>query len=124
VFDKMHELGIARDLFKIVVQKAKENSLKAVTKVRIKVGVASGIEEGLLRHSFLDHIFPGTIAEGAELELVEEAVETKCKDCGTQIESSQEFILHCPACGSFNIEVTKGKDVYLESIEGEKGMVN
>lgn len=116
----MHELGIARDLFKIVMQKARENSLKTITKVRMKVGVASGIEEDLLRHSFLDHIFPGTIAQGAELELVEETVGAKCKDCGKQIDTSQEFTGHCPACGSFNIEVTKGKDVYLESIEGEE----
>ncbi len=115
----MHELGMARDLFKIVLQTARENNLKTITDVKIIVGVASGIEQDLLRHSFADHLFSGTIAEGAELELVEQAVEAKCKDCGKLMDTSREIASLCPACGSAEIEVIQGKDVYLESIEGE-----
>ena len=47
----MHELGIAQDLFHIVEDKAKENNLKAVTKIVVVVGEASGIEEDFLRHN-------------------------------------------------------------------------
>jgi len=115
----MHELGIAQDLFKIIEEKSNANNLRKVNKVRIKVGVASGIEKDFLRHSLVDHIFPKTIAEGAELELIEEPLKTMCKECSKDLDTQEEFSMKCPFCGSFDIEITQGKDVYLESIEGE-----
>ena len=115
----MHELGIAQDLFKIIEEKARENSLKSVTKIRVKVGVASGIDKDFLRHSFIDHIFPKSIAAGAELEFMEEPLTARCKDCQKTIVTQESPTSGCPACGSVNIEITKGKDVYIENIEGE-----
>ena len=116
----MHELGIARDLFKIIKEKARENNLKRVTKIRIKLGIAAGIEEDFLTHSFVDHILPGTIAAGAVLELIKEDIEAKCKNCGKEIGTQDEFAMKCPACNSPNIEIMKGKNVYLEKIEGDR----
>ena len=116
----MHELGIAEDLFKIVKKKAQGFNLKKVTKIRIKVGAASGIDIEFLRHSFNDHVFPDTIAHGAELELISEPVEAKCKKCGEIINAQKhEFSKSCPSCGGLYIEIIKGKDVYIEDIEGE-----
>ncbi len=114
----MHELGIAHDLFDILNKKAKENNLKKITKVRIKVGVASGVEKDFLRHSFVDHIFPNTIAEAAVLEITDDPIEVVCKDCKKKIEQ-QHFVINCPHCGSYNIEINSGDRVFIESIEGE-----
>ena len=49
----MHELGIAKSLFEIALQTAKKNKLTKITRISIKLGEASGIEEGFLKHSFL-----------------------------------------------------------------------
>ena len=116
----MHELAIARDLFMIVEKKARENNLKKVTKVRIKLGVTSGIKENFLRHSFIDHIFPETIARDAELEIIKEGAEARCRGCGKDIDTQAEFSMNCPACGSFDVEIRRGKDTCLEEIEGIK----
>jgi len=116
----MHELGIAGDLFKIVKKKSEQSDLKKVTKIRIKVGAASGIDMEFLQHSFNDHIFPGTIAQGAELELIPEPVQAQCNNCGRNIDAQgHEFSRGCPFCGSSYIEIITGKEVYIESIEGE-----
>ena len=115
----MHELGIAEDLFRIVEDKAKENNLKAVTKIVVVVGEASGIEEDFLRHNLMDHLMPGTIAEKAELEITKEPLQASCLACGIETDSRQSFSLRCPNCGDNNLEVTQGKSVYLQSIEGE-----
>ncbi len=116
----MHELGLAQDFWEVIKQKAKENNLKKIEKITLRVGTASGIEEDFLRHSFVDHIFPGTIAEGAELEIIDEPVKARCKSCGKDITSAEEFALGCPFCGSPDIEISAGKDIYLEYIEGIK----
>lgn len=115
----MHELGIAQDLFCIVEDKAKENNLKAVTKIVVVVGEASGIKEDFLRHSLTDHLLPGTIAEKAELEITTEPLQARCLACGIEIDSQQSSSLECPNCGDNNLEITQGKNIYLQSIEGE-----
>ncbi len=115
----MHELGAAVDLFKVVEKEARKNGLKKVSKVRVKLGEASGIKDDFLRHSFVDHIFPGSMAEGAELEIIEEKVNIVCKDCGARIDISKDDPSKCLACGGSSLEVTGGKDFCVDSIEGE-----
>ncbi|MCJ7646523.1 hydrogenase maturation nickel metallochaperone HypA [bacterium] len=115
----MHELSMAQDLLRIVEAKAKENDLKIVTKIVVVIGETSGIEEDFLRHSLLDHIMPGTIAEKAELEITKEPLQARCVACGIEIDFQQSSSLRCSNCGNNNLEVTRGKSVYLQSIEGE-----
>ena len=114
----MHELGIARDLFDIVLQKARENNLKKITKISMKLGEAAGIEMNFLRHSFSDHIIPQSIAAGCELEITAEKVKAKCKKCSKEF-SVKDIAVCCPSCNGSDIEIISGKDVYVASIEGE-----
>lgn len=115
----MHELGIARDLWKAVEEKARNSNFKKITKVTIKLGEASGIDEDLLRHSLLDHIFPKTIAKNSKLDLIKEDVKSKCSKCGRELTKENMSDIKCPHCGSLDIEVLAGKDVYVENIEGK-----
>jgi len=115
----MHELSIAQDLFRVVEDKAKENNLKAVTRIVVIVGAASGIEEDFLKHNLMDHLMPGTIAEKAELEITREPLQARCQACGKEIDSPQSSFLVCPHCGDNNLEITQGKNVYVRTIEGE-----
>ena len=114
----MHEIGIARDLFCVIAETAKANNVTSVKEVRIKLGVASGIEEDFLVHSFIDHVFPGSIADGATLEIIKESVKAKCKGCGNEIDIEDDPVMECPVCGNRTIKITQGKDVYVEEIRG------
>ncbi|MEW6557378.1 MAG: hydrogenase maturation nickel metallochaperone HypA [Elusimicrobiota bacterium] len=114
----MHELGVARNLFELVLQKATENNLKKITKISVKLGEAAGIEKDFLSHSFADHLLPGSIADGCELEITIEKVKAICKNCGTEFLPSQT-VWDCPHCQTKNIEIISGRDVYVTSIEGE-----
>jgi len=116
----MHEHGIARDLWKLILSKAEENGLNKITKISIVLGEASGIEKDFLNHSFVDHIFPESeIAKAAKIDYVIEKLSAKCNVCGHEIKPSEMQKLVCPVCGSTNITVTGGRDVYISSIEGE-----
>jgi hydrogenase nickel incorporation protein HypA/HybF len=112
----MHELGMARDLFQEILRKAEEKNLLKIKKITLSIGVAAGIEKGFLTHSFKDHIFPGTIAEGAELIYMDEPVKAVCLGCQKEIQEAGEFTLNCPFCKSYNIEITSGKDIRIVSI--------
>ena len=114
----MHELGIAKDLLDIAISSAKKNNLNKITKISIKIGESVGIEEDFLRHSFFDHLLPGTIAEDCSLEISKEKVIARCKKCSAFF-PPEEIISGCPSCQSKDIEVISGKDVYITSIEGE-----
>lgn len=116
----MHELGLARDLFHVIKERARANNLTRITSVKIKLGVASGIEEDLLIHSFKDHLFPNSIAQGAKLKIIKEFPAVKCKGCSAIIEMKDEPILSCPECKNMDMEVVAGKDIYIEEIEGEE----
>ncbi len=114
----MHELGIAKELFEVIKKYAKENSLSKITKIVIKIGVASGIEKNFLRHSFVDHVLVGTIAENSAIEFDLEPVSLKCNDCNEIILPEGVDIITCPKCKSHRVEIVSGKNVYVESIEG------
>ncbi|MBU4484572.1 hydrogenase maturation nickel metallochaperone HypA [bacterium] len=115
----MHELGIAQDLFHVVKQKACAAKLTKIKVIKIKLGVASGIEESFLIHSFVDHLFPGTIAAGARLEIIKEDVSAKCKGCGANVEIQEAPTFACPSCGGVSMEIGSGREVYIYEIEGE-----
>jgi len=114
----MHELGIARDLWAIIVHNAEHNHLKNITKIVIRVGEASGVEIDFLRHSLVDHILPGSIAAGAQVEIVPEQLAAKCAACGREITKDNISSLRCPGCGGLRIDIISGKEAYVQSIEG------
>ena len=115
----MHELGIAQDFWRIIKQQAEENKLKVVTKIVFAVGEASGIEIEFLRHSLEDHTLVGTIAQKAQLDFVAIGLKAKCNICHKEINKDEVKDLCCPHCGSANIEIISGKEIYVQSIEGE-----
>ncbi len=115
----MHELGIARDFWDVIIKTAKDNNLQKISKIVIVLGEASGIEEDFLRHSLLEHILPGTIAEKSKLVIEKETLTAKCRKCSKNITAEKVKGLSCPFCKSQDIEIVCGKDAYVKNIEGE-----
>jgi len=107
----MHEISFARNLWTIIQQKAAEKKLKKITTIKISVGRASGIDEHFLEHSFVDHIFPGTIAQEATLEFIKTAPALVCNKCGKVITSRDLLQDECPYCGSTELAINSGKEV-------------
>ncbi len=112
----MHELGMARDLFKVILDRAAELKLSRITRIVITAGEASGIDPEFLLHSFEDHIFPGTPAEGCRVEILPEKVAVVCGECAGEIPGDEVFA--CRACGSDNFVIAGGKDVAVKDVEG------
>ena len=113
----MHELGIAQDIKEIVLKKKEELNLKKISKITIKVGVASYIEKDFLIHSLKDHAFKNTILEKTEIVILDEKIRLKCKTCGYETEELEKS--ECPRCKNAEFDIVGGNTIYVESIEGE-----
>lgn len=61
----------------------------------------------------------GTSVEGAELEMEEVPVTGSCRGCGVE-SRLKEFPLQCRACGSDDLRVLEGEELFVESLEMEE----
>ena len=64
----MHEMHLVKDLFEDVIKHAKDNEATKITKVYVKMGEFTEINEEVLRFFFKEKGV-GTILEGAELSV-------------------------------------------------------
>ena len=113
----MHELKIIQDVFPLLENVAKENNLKSINKVVLGVGKLRQVQSDFLKFAF-EIIAKGTIAEGAELVINLIPITIFCSFCDKKFDLS-EHVYACPECDSVAIEVLTGKEIIIESIDGE-----
>jgi hydrogenase nickel incorporation protein HypA/HybF len=111
----LHELAIADSVVQIASRHADG---RQVTKVYLKVGDLRQVVPSALAFSF-ELVAQGTSVESAELEMEEIPVKGKCRECGVENQLT-EFPLQCAACGSFDLEILQGEELYVESLELEE----
>jgi hydrogenase nickel incorporation protein HypA/HybF len=110
----LHELAIAGSVVEIAGRHA---GGRRVTKVCLKVGHLRQVVPSALAFSF-ELVAQGTPVEGAELEMEEIPATGKCRAC-TAESQLESFPLQCKACGSFDLEIVAGEELYVESLELE-----
>jgi len=113
----MHELKIAEDLSGIVLEAAKDAKLEKVVKVNITFGQLVQIVPEIFETAFSEAV-RGTIAEGSKLNIVIIKIRMNCKDCGKEFRITGN-IFACKFCGSTDMDIVRGKEIFIKSIEGE-----
>lgn len=114
----MHELSIISKATASVERVAKENKLSKVTEITLEIGKIRAAVPELLEAAF-DQLSPGTIFEGAKLNIIEVDVDLECKVCNRHIESEDSLLYGCPECGSHKIRLITGNELNIKSIKGE-----
>lgn len=114
----MHELSIAQSLLDIVLEEAAAHGVEKVRRVVVKVGGFTNVVPDSLRFCF-DLIKEGTAAAGAELDLIPVPMAGQCRDCGAELDMA-EPVFNCPQCGSDSVELTQGRELYIEYIETDE----
>ena len=111
----MHEYSIVQSLLDSCDGHVRQNNAKKVTKVVIKIGILSGVEPHLLNEAF-EAFKQGTVCHEALLDINIQKVKVHCNKCLAESElEKNEFI--CPKCGSFDLKVLDGEEMYLMSLE-------
>jgi hydrogenase nickel incorporation protein HypA/HybF len=108
----MHELGLCASIVEAIERRAGE---RPVAKVRIRVGRMHHVHPEAFEQSFAI-ASAGGVADGAHAELVLLPVRGRCQRCGTEFEAD-EPIMACAGCGAFDLDITGGDELMLESIE-------
>ena len=108
----MHELAIAESVVDIAVRHARG---RRVVKVELEVGHLRQVVPAALEFAF-GLVASGTTVEGAELCMREVAPAGRCRSCG-QDTPLPGFPLACESCGGFDVEVTRGEELRVESLE-------
>jgi len=115
----MHEFAICENLVEAVLTEMKEidSGTCRLVKVRVTVGALRQIvpENLTLAYAVMTHDTP---AACSTLELESVPIVAVCKQCGEKGEISGALFL-CNACGSRELELISGMELYLESMEIE-----
>ncbi len=113
----MHELSIAQALIDQVGAAAKAQGATRVLSIRVVVGALSGVDPEALRM-----VFPlaseETLLAGSALEVESVAASVRCKACGDVSVPDAPFV-YCAACGSHEVEIEAGRELYIRSAEIE-----
>jgi hydrogenase nickel incorporation protein HypA/HybF len=108
----MHELAIAGSLAEIAERHA---AGRRVTRVEVSVGHLRQVVPDALAFAFA-LVTEGTALDGAELVLEEVPAAGRCRGCGAE-DRLDAFPLACRACGGWDVEVTAGEELRVESLD-------
>jgi len=111
----LHELAIAESVVRIADAHA---AGRRVSRVELKVGHLRQVVPSALEFSF-ELLAQGTPMEGAELAIDEVPAGGRCRSCATA-GRLRAFPLACEACGSLDVEVTRGEELLVDSLELEE----
>lgn len=113
----MHEMGITQGILAASFEAAEKVSARSITVIRISVGELTEIQEFALQFAF-ESLTPGTVAEGAKLEVTNIGARSRCNDCGSEYDHDR-FQMICPECGSFDVMLLQGRELTIDSIDTE-----
>ena len=111
----MHELSLAQAIWRQVIGEMERRPEYRLAALSIVVGAFSGADPESLEFA-MRLVVEESAWPTAEVRIRTEPVALKCRACGRAYET-ETLDLACPDCGGFDVEVTGGRDLRLESLE-------
>ena len=113
----MHEFSICQSIIQAALDELKKIQPKPahLTKVRIVTGQYHQLVPDNLLFAY-DVLSKNTPAEGSSLEIKLLPIVGQCRSCGWSGEIHKSMYI-CSACGTADIDVIGGKELYLDSLE-------
>lgn len=115
----MHEMSLIESIMDIVEEERARHGMSRLTRVVLSNGQLAGAVTESLRFAW-EALTPGTSLAGCELVVNEVPMGVRCGGCGREYEPEDRLYMPCPYCGrEFGHEVVRGRELRVESIEGE-----
>ncbi|MDP2762625.1 MAG: hydrogenase maturation nickel metallochaperone HypA [Sideroxyarcus sp.] len=113
----MHEMSLAENVLHIIRDAALQQGFTRVKTVWLELGELSCVEKEAMRFCF-DTVVKDSIADGAQLEIVETAGQGRCTQCGSETPIATLYEA-CPQCGSYGMQVIAGDAMRVKELEVE-----
>ncbi|WP_029011327.1 hydrogenase maturation nickel metallochaperone HypA [Azospirillum halopraeferens] len=113
----MHEMALCESLLQAMEEAAGANDFRRVRRVRLEIGRFAGVEVEALRFGF-DVVTRGSLAEGAELVVLETPGEAWCFGCEATVPLDHRLD-PCPRCGGERLVATGGTGMTIKDLEVE-----
>jgi len=113
----MHEMSLCERVLQVIEDQARAQHFVRVRRVRLEVGALASVEPEAMRFSF-DAVTRGTLAQGAELEMIPVPGEAWCLSCARAQPVNQRFD-ECPECGGVLLGLTRGEELRIKDLEVE-----
>ena len=111
----MHEMSLCEGIRGIVEDQARAHNVTRITRVRLEIGRFSGVEKDALAFAF-DVVMRGSVAEGAELVMLDVPGTAMCFDCGHEV-VLEHRLDPCPDCGGGKLMPSGGNDMKIKDLE-------
>ncbi|HEY85420.1 MAG TPA: hydrogenase maturation nickel metallochaperone HypA [Chloroflexi bacterium] len=112
----MHELPVTQGILSVVLETAQKHNAQRIDSIDLVIGDLSSFVDDSIQFYF-DILSQDTIAQGAKLNFQREAAAVICLECGHRFNAAPPLSPFCPACDSSRLQVSGGKDFYIDSIE-------
>lgn len=113
----MHEMSLMGGVFEVIEKVLSQHEVQKVTEVKLKVGKLTNAEPEALQLAF-EAYGKGTVCEGALLVIELVPIRARCKNCGYEF-PIEGLLFYCPACQDSAVELIRGEELLLESLEVE-----
>lgn len=111
----MHELPVTENILEIALRHAEKAEAQRVTDIHLVIGQLSTIIDESIQF-YWDMLSEGTAAQGACLHFERIPLVMRCQACSHSFEPEElEYV--CPACGGLEVEIVKGNEFFLDSIQ-------
>jgi hydrogenase nickel insertion protein HypA len=110
----MHELSIALSIIDLAEQQAKQHDASEIEELELEIGNLAGVELQTLMFA-LESSVKGTMLENTKIVRHDIVGEGRCGDCEHIFPLSTLFEA-CPQCGSYLVNILKGKELRIKSI--------
>jgi hydrogenase nickel incorporation protein HypA/HybF len=112
----MHELSIVQEIVHAVEDGLRDAHVTTrVRVVRLTIGKLTAVAPESVAFYF-ELITRDTPLHGATLDIQETPIVVACGDCEKD-SALEDLDFHCPACGSENTEVVRGRELFVDSVE-------
>jgi hydrogenase nickel incorporation protein HypA/HybF len=105
----MHEISLAGGILQVVEQTRAREPFERVTHLRLQAGALAGVEISALRFA-LESLAPGTVLEGAQIDIDEPPGAAWCMQCCQSVPIFSRLDL-CPLCDGAQLQATGGTDL-------------
>ena len=97
-------------------EQARIHHFDRVTTVRLEIGALSCVSRDAIEFCFAA-VTRGTLADGAELEVIELPGEAWCLDCDDGGARFVERHDACPRCGGYRLRILQGDEMRIKDLE-------